>query len=550
VDPSDFAGYRLVGWQDRNPLCDTGKVRAPDGRERLLKFYSGLATGREATEVEALRHLTSLSHRNLLPVEVLRNEVGRVGLVCDAKDGTLAERLERARGHKRSGAPRREVLDALYGVADALDTLYAEHRLQHLWLSPHTLVVDRKRLLIADMGLAQLVWLPAGQPVGRRNGRYAPPELWAGKVSPTCDQYSLAVIFQEMLTGTSPVRGRGARARVRLHLDPLPAADREVIARALNADPKRRFATCSELIEALDGPCERGASVPAAAPAPVVLPPVIAVTGKSLTPPPGLTLPQPAEVIGEMLGHTTGPFQTRQADGFSYLLHPGTLAKHSCGTTLSPDVVRARLEQFRQHWKAKLISRDPATVWLDVPLSGSFWQRCLGRRPAILVQVSLGPHEMMAERLTSVRVEVRPVGFPPEEADGALAEHGPGLLRSLRNCIEAAPERRTQARLPFEHALGVFPVSDEPRLGEALLCEGKDVLPGGIGLIAPKLPPSRHIYLQPLLTPELSALGLLGRIVRAQRRADGRCVVGVAFAQEPQTVTRRQASSPGDTTRR
>jgi serine/threonine protein kinase len=551
ADKSDFAGHRLLGWQDRSPLCDTGKVRAPDGRERLLKFYSGLATGREAAEADALRRLTSLSHRNLLPVEPLRNEVGRIALVCDAKDGTLADRLEGARRRDKPGLPRREVLDALFGVADALDTLYDEQHLQHLWLGPHTLVVDGKRLLIADMGIAQLVWLPAGQPVGRLNGRYAAPELWAGKVSPTCDQYSLAVLFQEMLTSTSPVRGRGNRGKAPLYLDPLPGGDREPIARALSADPKRRFASCADLIEALDRPAKVIAPAPAVvAPAPVVLPPVIAVAEKSLALPDGLELPPPSEVIGQLLGHTTGPTQIRQADDVSYLLEPGTLLKHSCGTTLSLEALRGRLEEFRLHCSAEVFNSKLPGLWLAVPLSTSFWQRCLSRRPSIVIGVTVGTHELMAERLTSIRVEMHPVDMQPAAAGSALAEHGPALLKSLRGFIEAAPERRAQARLPFEHAVGVFPVLDEPRLGEALLCDGKDVLPGGIGLVAPKAPPSKYIYLQPLLTPQLSSLGLLGRVVRAQRLADGRCVWGVTFAREPQTVIPRPGPAAGDKGRR
>ena len=228
----DFAGYRLLGSLERGPLCETWQVEASDGRRRLLKFYSGLTDGSHAAEAEVLRLLSVLTHRHLLPVEVLRNEAGRIGIVCDPGEGKFADRLEHYRNQGRPGIPRRELLDYLYGLADALDAVYDGHRLQHLMLSPDALVLDRKRLLIADMGLAQLVWLPAGQPVGRLNGRYAAPELWSDKVSPTCDQYSLAVIFHEMLTGRAPVRGRGARRQTPLSLDHLPANDREPIARA------------------------------------------------------------------------------------------------------------------------------------------------------------------------------------------------------------------------------------------------------------------------------------------------------------------------------
>src|SRR5262249_41682730 len=137
-------------------------------------------------------------------------------------------------------------------IAAVLDMVYHQHQLQHLALNPRALVLDGKRALVADLGLAQLLWLPAGQPVGQINGRYAPPELIAGEISPTADVYSLPVVFVELLTGMSPFRGSPSRGKVRPNLDLLPASDREAIARALHPNPERRFPTCRELTDALE----------------------------------------------------------------------------------------------------------------------------------------------------------------------------------------------------------------------------------------------------------------------------------------------------------
>src|SRR5690606_38021556 len=86
---------------------------------------------------------------------------------------------------------------------------------------------------------------------------YAPPELFDGYVEPTADQYSLAVTYQELLTGTRPFIGTDVRALIYQHLrgkadlSPLPPADRPVIARSLQRDSSQRFANCMELMEAL-----------------------------------------------------------------------------------------------------------------------------------------------------------------------------------------------------------------------------------------------------------------------------------------------------------
>src|SRR5262249_21004686 len=71
------------------------------------------------------------------------------------------------------------------------------------------------------------------------------------------DQYSLAIVFQELLTGTLPFQGKNARQLLLAHacLEPdltaLSAEDRAVLARALAKDPQQRFACCTDLVRAL-----------------------------------------------------------------------------------------------------------------------------------------------------------------------------------------------------------------------------------------------------------------------------------------------------------
>src|SRR5207248_490720 len=102
-------------------------------------------------------------------------------------------------------------------------------------------------------------WVPGGQPVAQRNSRYCSPELFEKHVSRACDQYSLALVYHEMLTGTHAFRTdpaqvpAGARHRVKPDLGRLAAGDREVIARALDDDPLRRWPSCTDLVAALEG---------------------------------------------------------------------------------------------------------------------------------------------------------------------------------------------------------------------------------------------------------------------------------------------------------
>src|SRR5262249_19770271 len=83
------------------------------------------------------------------------------------------------------------------------------------------------------------------------------PETFDGKVSRTSDQYSFAIVYQEMLTGVRPFVGQNVRQLIMQHLSappdlsPLPPEDRPVISRALSKQPDGRFPTCQELVRAL-----------------------------------------------------------------------------------------------------------------------------------------------------------------------------------------------------------------------------------------------------------------------------------------------------------
>jgi serine/threonine protein kinase len=520
-----FAGHGLLKCLEQGPLCETWRVLAPDGQARWLKLPVGLTDGNDAAEAEVIRFLTGRAHPGLLPVGVIRNDVGRVGLVCDPKEGTLAERLRHCRRVGQPGIPRRELLDYLAAVADLLDTLYRDHRLQHLCLGPNALVLDGKDAFVADMGLGQLLWLPAGQPLGRLNGRYAAPELSAGEPSPACDQYSLAVIFQEMLTGAAPFRGGPARGKTQPNLDPLPRADRGAIARTLRADPGRRFATCGELVAALD----RGTVVPDSRPVSLVLPPVVPLPG------PGsahdVSPAEPIALVRQMVERASSGFQVCHGDGLRYLLDPGKLLKHSCGARLPAGLAHLKAEAFRQEWNADLVSQEAGAFVLDVPLPAGLWHRCLGRRPALRVHVNVTPPRVMSEALAGVHVDIWPLDCRPTEAATALAQMGPEILQSLRTHLHAEHERQAQERIPFEHALGVFSALDGGPSGDALVCRGKDLSLGGIGFFAPEDPRTDHLYVQSLLTPELSGLALLGQVVRVQRRAPDLVKVGLAFVK-------------------
>ncbi|MCA9072340.1 MAG: hypothetical protein KDA84_25620, partial [Planctomycetaceae bacterium] len=71
------------------------------------------------------------------------------------------------------------------------------------------------------------------------------------------DQYSLAIVYQEMLTGQLPFDGISPARLATQHLkeppnlQALPTRQQPIIARALSKDPHQRFRNCVELVEEL-----------------------------------------------------------------------------------------------------------------------------------------------------------------------------------------------------------------------------------------------------------------------------------------------------------
>src|SRR5439155_239496 len=80
----------------------------------------------------------------------------------DPGEATLAARLKECMIAGQTGIPRDELLDYLGRTADALDTLYEQHRLQHLSLTPRQLVLQDGELYIMDHRLVELFLLPGG----------------------------------------------------------------------------------------------------------------------------------------------------------------------------------------------------------------------------------------------------------------------------------------------------------------------------------------------------------------------------------------------------
>jgi serine/threonine protein kinase len=501
-------GYQFLTHAGGTAVSEHWAAIAPDGRQRLVKFLQGCGQPDGPSVELAIARLTGLSHPALPTIEVLQAEPPRLILAADPQPPTLRDRCHECQSHGLPGVPRAELLGYLGAVAEVLDHFARTESLQHLGLNPRAILLDRGRVLLADFGLIPLLWVPAGQSAAQLNPRYAAPELFERRTSRGCDVYSLALIYAELLTGTHPYRSPRARTRLsdQPDLERLSVLDREIVARALASDPQQRWPTCGDLVRALEAPSAK------------------ALADRGPTPT-GAWHAQIAELLATAAGMAflQGPRALPASTASGEALH------HRYTTQLPRTAVRQKLDLFRQQWTGQLLRASDELYSFQVRRSLSFWQRWLGRRARLEVQVQLpvsGPP-------TEVLMQVRPFGCGREQGQPLLTALAPLLFESAATCLQAAPERRVQARIPWEHPVQVCFVSGTREIGPRIDCRGKDLSLTGIGLFLPPELPSRQvqIFLRTPTRPEEIAVS--ASITRVQACSDGWYQVGATFIDAP-----------------
>ena len=256
-------GYRLIERLGGGGFGEVWKAEAPGGLHKAIKFVFGDLKGAGEDHVRAEQELKSLSrvktvrHPFILSLERYDIIDGQLMIVMELADRNLWDRYKECRAQGLEGIPRVELLQYMMETAEALDLMNSEFQLQHLDIKPQNIFLVHNHVKVADFGLAKDFAGTQTEVTGGVTPVYAAPETFNGYISRFCDQYSLAIVYQELLTGRRPFNGTTVNQLILQHLQsepnltPLPPQDQPVIGRGLAKAPDHRYPDCLTMIRLL-----------------------------------------------------------------------------------------------------------------------------------------------------------------------------------------------------------------------------------------------------------------------------------------------------------
>jgi serine/threonine protein kinase len=265
---SPLPGYTLLEPLGRGGFGEVWKCEVPGGLHKAIKFVVG-GSDRDETllrqELDAFQQIKTIRHPFLLCLERVELVGDELIMVMGLADRHLGDRFHECESAGLLGIPRPELLGYMREAAEALDVIGTQYGLQHLDVKPANLFLTAGHVQVGDYGLVSKLDQGSG---GKNRGltpKYAAPEVLRGEVHPRSDQYSLALVYQELLTGTFPFKGRTPSQLMLQHvsaapdLSGLPESDRAAVAVALAKRPEDRFPSCRELVDALAAQAPAGA---------------------------------------------------------------------------------------------------------------------------------------------------------------------------------------------------------------------------------------------------------------------------------------------------
>jgi serine/threonine protein kinase len=246
---------------------------------KIINFQSLTTIEESAVLRERLfreaRSAGALSHPGIVVIYDVGEDNQMAYIAMELVDGPSLHQVL-ASGHRLDPT---QALDFLRQAAAALDHAH-QCGIVHRDVKPANIMLHQKnQVKIADFGIAKIAFEPKYTMTGTSMGTpdyMSPEQIEAQPTDGRSDQFSLAVVAYELLTGVTPFHaGSFAAILHRIVAGPRPSAHAanpalpvgvdDVLRRGMAQLPAERYATCTEFVEALEVSvqCAQKADVPA-----------------------------------------------------------------------------------------------------------------------------------------------------------------------------------------------------------------------------------------------------------------------------------------------
>jgi predicted ATPase/serine/threonine protein kinase len=263
---ADRVGQQLGNYQLVRHLGRGGQAEVYLGEHRYLHSFAALKVLHASLDdkhseqfLSEAQTLARLVHPSIVRVLDYTVEQGTPVLIMDySPAGTMRQRYPVG-----SCLPLATVVSAVSQVASALQYAHSNHVI-HCDVKPENLLLgSRDEVLLSDFGLSILAPSPELLSTQVMAGTlpYMAPEQLQGHPCFASDQYSLAIVAYEWLTGRRPFTGSPWQL-IQQHLEAAPPSLRElnpsvslvaeaVVLRALAKDPRERYVSVHSFAHAL-----------------------------------------------------------------------------------------------------------------------------------------------------------------------------------------------------------------------------------------------------------------------------------------------------------
>ncbi|GCE24095.1 serine/threonine protein kinase [Dictyobacter kobayashii] len=253
-------GYSRVYWASH---IASGKRES--SRIKIFHDYVDTPLARAKFESEA-RLLRRLQHEYIVPIiahgiKYIRSREARLPYLITelAPHGSLRDLLN----NTSEPLPKNQALMIITQVGEALQYAH-DNNVAHLDIKPENILFKTpEHVWLADLGIADVL-VSTRTREGGIAGTYAymAPEQFQGQMSKRSDQYALACVAYELLTGTHPFDTTSSHTLMYQHLEKQPVSPAEynpeipdavckVILRGMAKDRYDRYATTADFVKML-----------------------------------------------------------------------------------------------------------------------------------------------------------------------------------------------------------------------------------------------------------------------------------------------------------